>query len=106
MTALSHIYMRIGSKDQGKSFKNFPFVLERSMCKFVVKGCLLQRIVFLRVSQVICTRIFKRCLESFSRISKTPCSTAPVCKTVNSFHILCVCVCVCVCNSGLPGFTA
>jgi hypothetical protein len=35
MTALSYICMRIGSKNQGKSFENLCFVQERSMCKVI-----------------------------------------------------------------------
>jgi hypothetical protein len=52
-------YIRVGSKNLGKSFENLPFVQERSMCKVVIKGCLVHRLVFSRISQVICTRILE-----------------------------------------------
>jgi hypothetical protein len=85
MTVLSHTYMRIGSKNQSKSFENLPFIQEGSMCKVVVKVCLLQRLVLLRVSQIICPSTLKRCLEGIARISTTP---PPGLEGVNSFQRL------------------
>jgi hypothetical protein len=80
--------MRIGSKNQGKSFENLSFVQERSMCKISVKGYLLQRLVFLRVSEIICSRTLETCIEGIARISTTPCSTDPGFESVNSFQRL------------------
>jgi hypothetical protein len=56
--------MRIGRKNQRKSFENLPFVQERNMCKVAAKGCLLQRLVFLRVSEFICSRTLESALRA------------------------------------------
>jgi hypothetical protein len=75
MTALNYTSMT-GNKNQGKSFENLPFVHERSMCKVAVKEYLLQKLVFLRVSEFLCSRTLEMCLEDITRISTTPHSTA------------------------------
>jgi hypothetical protein len=73
--------MRIESKNRAKVLKTCLLFRKEGCVKFsqgvvAAKGWLLQRLLFLRVSKFICTRMLERWLEGIARVSITPPSIA------------------------------